>query len=101
MRRILSLVIGIPLCVLVVALAVANRRLVTLSLDPFSADAPAMAVNLPLFVIIFGALIVGVILGGCVAWFGQVQARRDARRARKVAPALKSGPALPAPVRRA
>ncbi len=101
MRRILSLVIGIPLCVLVVALAVANRRLVTLSLDPFSADAPAMAVNLPLFVIIFGALIVGVILGGCVAWLGQGQARRDARRARKVAPEPKAGPALPAPVRRA
>lgn len=100
MRRILSLVIGIPLCVLVVALAVANRRLVTLSLDPFSADAPVMAVNLPLFVIIFGALIVGVILGGCVAWFGQGQARRDARRARKVAPVPKPGPALPAPVRR-
>ncbi|WP_247657749.1 lipopolysaccharide assembly protein LapA domain-containing protein [Aquabacter sp. L1I39] len=100
MRRILSLVIGLPLCIVVVALAVANRRMVMLSLDPFSANAPVVSVNLPLFVIIFGALILGVILGGCVAWFGQGQARRDARRARKVAPEPKAGPALPAPVRR-
>lgn len=99
-RRFLTLLIGFPLCVLMVALAVANRRVVLVSLDPFNAEAPVFSAHLPLFVVVFGAMIVGVILGGAVAWLGQGRARRDARRARRLAPEPKPGPALPAPVRR-
>ncbi|MEP9380251.1 lipopolysaccharide assembly protein LapA domain-containing protein [Aquabacter sp. CN5-332] len=101
MRRVLSLIIGIPVCVLVVALAVANRRLVTLSFNPFSPDTGALSVSVPLFAVIFAALILGVVLGGAVAWFGQGRFRREARRARRIVPPpAPSGPALPAPVRR-
>ncbi len=101
MRRVLSLLIGIPLCIVIVALAVANRRLVTLSFDPFNPDTSALAVHVPLFALIFATLILGVILGGSVAWFGQGRVRREARRARRIVPPpAPRGPALPAPVRR-
>lgn len=102
MRRLLSLIIGIPLCILVVALAVANRRLVPLSFNPFSPEGTGFSVNVPLFAVIFAALITGVILGGVAVWFGQGHFRREARHARQVIPsaAPKKGPALPAPVRR-
>lgn len=103
MRRFLSLLIGIPACILVVALAVANRKMVTLSLDPFNPETPALALSAPLFAVVFAALIVGVIIGGLVAWMGQGRFRREARRSRRVNPSqpVSSAPALPAPVRRA
>lgn len=103
MKRVLSVVIGLPLCILVVALAVANRRSVPVSLDPLSPDTSALTVQVPLFLIMFGMLIVGVILGGAVSWLGQGRFRREARRARKVAPPPSEAvraPGLPAPVRR-
>ena len=51
LRKILSAVILVPLLVIFVAFAVANRQTVTVSFDPFSSTAqPAYAVTLPLFV---------------------------------------------------
>ena len=83
MARLLSILIGLPLSILAVALAVANRKSVTLSLDPFSPDAPALSVTLPLFAIVFGALILGVLAGGMVVWLRQGRYRREARKARR------------------
>ncbi|QRG08361.1 DUF1049 domain-containing protein [Xanthobacter dioxanivorans] len=84
MGRLASILIGLPLSILAVALAVANRKAVTLSLDPFSPDAPALAVTLPLFAVVFGALILGVVAGGTVTWLRQGRFRREARRARRI-----------------
>jgi uncharacterized integral membrane protein len=80
LRRILTAIIVIPLLVVVVGFAVANRQAVTVSFDPFSAAQPAYAVTLPLFVIIFVLLILGVIIGGLAAWLRQSSWRRSARR---------------------
>ena len=79
-RRIISAVIVIPLLIVVVGFAVANRQAVTVSFDPFSSAEPAYAVTLPLFVIIFVLLIIGVIIGGVAAWMRQSAWRRSARR---------------------
>ena len=79
-RRTLSAVILIPLMVVVVAFAVANRQSVIVSFDPFSSAAPAYAVTLPLFIVLFIMLIVGVIVGGAAVWFGQRRIRRARRR---------------------
>ena len=79
-RRTISAVVLIPLMVVVVAFAVANRQAVTVSFDPFSAAAPAYAVTLPLFIVLFIMLIVGVIVGGAAVWFGQRRIRRARRR---------------------
>jgi hypothetical protein len=59
---------------------VANRQSVTVSFDPFSTTSPAYAVTLPLFVLIVVLIILGVLIGGIVAWVGQARWRRTARR---------------------
>jgi uncharacterized integral membrane protein len=79
MRRVLAWLIGLPVAILLILLAVANRQAVTLSLDPFSADVPAYSVTLPLFGVIFLALLVGIVIGGTATWFGQGRWRRAAR----------------------
>jgi uncharacterized integral membrane protein len=84
--------------IVLVLFAIANRGLVAVSVDPFGGDA-ALSARLPLFIIVFGAVIVGIVLGGLAARLGgrrrtrQLQAelrRRDeeARRAAATAPQL-------------
>jgi uncharacterized integral membrane protein len=80
LRRIVSAIILIPLMVIVVGFAVANRQVVTLSFDPFSSTSPAYAVTLPLFIVVFALVIIGVIAGGTAVWFGQRRIRRARRR---------------------
>jgi len=79
-RRIISTLILVPLAVVIIAFAVANRQWVTVSFDPFSSTSPAYAATLPLFAIIFVALILGVVIGGAVVWIGQAKWRRTARK---------------------
>jgi uncharacterized integral membrane protein len=79
LRKVLTIVIVVPLAVLIVAFTVANRQLVTVSFDPFSSADPAYAAKLPLFVLIFALTILGVIIGGIAAWLRQASWRRTAR----------------------
>ncbi|MGA7805477.1 lipopolysaccharide assembly protein LapA domain-containing protein, partial [Bradyrhizobium sp.] len=79
MRKFFSALIVIPLGLILVVFAVANRHFVTLSFDPFNSADPAVAVSLPLFVLIIAAAILGVVAGGCATWFGQRRWRRAAR----------------------
>ena len=79
LRKVLTIVIVVPLAVLIVAFAVANRQAVTVSFDPFSAANPAYAAKLPLFVLIFALVILGVIVGGVATWLRQASWRRTAR----------------------
>ncbi len=80
LRRVVAAVILIPLAIVIIAFAVANRQIVTVSLDPFSTAAPAASVTLPLFALIIVLLIIGVIIGGIAAWLRQSRWRRTARR---------------------
>ena len=57
-------VIGVPAAVVAVVVAVANRQSVIFSLDPFAQTSPALALRLPLFVLVFVVLGLGVVLGG-------------------------------------
>ena len=79
-RKIVTAVIVVPLAVIIIAFAVANRQWVTVSFDPFSSASPAYAANLPLFALIFVMLIIGVIVGGVAAWLRQSKWRRSVRR---------------------
>jgi hypothetical protein len=79
MRRFLFFVILLPLGLIAVALSVANRETVTLSLDPMGLLGRGWAVSLPMFVLLFGTLAVGVIIGGVAAWLGQSKWRYAAR----------------------
>lgn len=83
MRKVLAWIILAPLATIALLFAVANRQLVTISLDPFSIDAPAYAVELPAFLVMFVALILGVIIGGTAVWFGKLRWQMAAHRAEK------------------
>lgn len=83
MRQFFKALILLPVAIVVVLLAVANRTPVTVSLDPFSREAPEISFVLPLFAVVFAAVILGVVIGGAAAWLAQGRnrkARRDYRR---------------------
>ena len=80
LRKIFNAVVILPLAILFVVFAVANRHIVTLSFDPFSSSDPALGVSLPLFVVIIVVAMFGVVAGGIATWFGQRHWRRAARQ---------------------
>ncbi|MCB8819478.1 lipopolysaccharide assembly protein LapA domain-containing protein [Microvirga rosea] len=83
MIRFLKALVLLPVAILIVLLAVANREAVTLSLDPFSRDVPEFATQLPLFAIIFASVMVGVVIGGTATWLAQGKHRRARRQFRR------------------
>ena len=80
LRRIVWLAIVVPVALLLVTLAVANRHSVRLVLDPFRPADPIVFVNLPFYVYLLGAVLVGVAIGGAATWLTQARWRRSARR---------------------
>jgi len=84
-RKVLSLVVFLPLGVLLVVLAVANRAPVTLALNPFNPADQALCVSAPFFVFLIIAVMAGVLLGGIVTWFSQGKHRKTARNQSRVA----------------
>ncbi|MBR0898453.1 LapA family protein [Bradyrhizobium tropiciagri] len=80
MRKFFTAVVVIPLGLIFVIFAVANRHWVTVSFDPFNSVTPTIAVTLPLFVVIIASAILGVIAGGIATWFRQGRWRRAARQ---------------------
>ena len=83
LRRILLVVVIVPIAIVLVALAVANRGAVPFTLDPFDPGNPALTIQLPLFVMLFLALIVGMIVGGLATWLRQGRYRKEARVQRR------------------
>ena len=81
MRKFLTAVIVIPLAILIVMFAVANRQMVTVAFDPFSSADPAFAPRMPLFILVFILIGIGVLVGGGAAWLRQHKWRVRARRA--------------------
>jgi len=115
MRKFFTALVVIPLGILFIVFAVANRHSVTVSFDPFDAVNPSIAVTMPLFVVIIVVAILGVAAGGSATWFRQRRWRRasrqheaEARRARaeiadlRTAAAVSRGgvPQLAAPAQR-
>lgn len=80
MRKFFSALVIIPLAIVFIVFAVANRHLVTVSFDPFNSSDPAVGATLPLFAVIILSAILGVIAGGMATWFTQGRWRRAARQ---------------------
>ena len=80
MRKFVTALVVIPLGLIFIIFAVANRHWVTVSFDPFNSTTPMIAVTLPLFVVIIASAILGVIAGGMTTWFRQGRWRRAARQ---------------------
>jgi uncharacterized integral membrane protein len=80
MRKFFTAVVVIPLGVIFVVFAVANRHFVTVSFDPFNSTDPSISVRLPLFIVIIAMAMIGVVAGSSMTWFRQRRWRRAARQ---------------------
>ncbi len=78
-RRLVTLIILVPLAVILIALSVANRMSVTVTFDPFNPGNPALSYTAPLFIWLFATLLVGLVIGGAVTWLAQGKHRKQVR----------------------
>jgi len=70
--RLLVLFVALVICV---SLAISNRGTVAVGLEPLP-----FVLNVPMFAVIFGAMFVGVIVGGFGMWLRDGAVRQRARR---------------------
>lgn len=111
-NRLLLIAVFVPLAIVLVALAVANRGATPFTLDPFNPGNPGLTWQMPLFVLLFAAIAVGMIVGSLATWVRQGRYRKLARqrgqeaealrqaaasRTPAATPAAPAGPALPRP----
>lgn len=84
-KRVVGWVVLVPLCAALIVFALANRQLVVINLNPLAPPEAiaATGVGVPMFIVLFVALLVGVVLGGIAAWFAQGPHRRDERHYRR------------------
>jgi hypothetical protein len=74
--KISTLLVVVPVIAFAAVVAVANRAAVTFSLDPFSSDAPSLALSMPLFLLVFLTFFLGVVVGGITVWWRRAVASR-------------------------
>lgn len=79
-----------PLGIIVVALAVANRQIIVVSIPPQVGDAPLYSFSLPLFALLFATLFVGMLLGSFATWLSQARHRKQARQNKQQADKMTS-----------
>lgn len=79
LKKIVNLVVLLPLGVVLIVLAVANRQIVTLALNPFRPQDSVLAVSAPFFLFLFVALLLGMVLGSGLTWWTQGKYRKQAR----------------------
>lgn len=91
-KRLFAWMIGLPVGLLAILLSVANRNPVVFSLDPLSPDDPAVAFEVPLYVLLFAAGFVGLVIGWLVGWGGQAELRRELKARRRE---MRSGATAP------
>jgi uncharacterized integral membrane protein len=97
LNRLLLIVVFVPMAIVLVALAVANREPVALTFDPFHPGNPALTLHLPLFVFLFVALLVGVLIGSAATWFKQGRFRKLARQREQEVRSLRDATVRSAP----
>ncbi len=76
MKRLLALLILVPVGIIIITMALANRQWVDLSLPPELGYAP---LPVPLFALLFATLLLGMFLGGLITWLKQGKHRKLAR----------------------
>ena len=97
--RLSTWVVLVPALVVGVSLGVANRARVMVGFDPFDAADPILAVEAPLFLVMFVCLLLGILVGGLVAWWAGAPVRRQVRlHAREMRRLQEAMPASAAPV---
>jgi uncharacterized integral membrane protein len=83
MRTLFRLIVIVPIAIILLMFAFANRHLVTVSFDPFAGnDVAGPSITAPLFILLILAVGAGVVLGGVASWFKQAKLKRALREAR-------------------
>ena len=83
-KRFIGWFVLVPISAVLIVFALANRHLVNIRFDPLSPDNPLIpGLDIPLFIVIFAMLMLGVLLGGAAVWFTQGKKRRETRKAQK------------------
>jgi uncharacterized integral membrane protein len=90
MLRVVKFLFLLPIGTALVIFGVANRSAVTVLLEPFSPAGEALSLSVPLYVVFFAALAMGVVLGSLATWFSQGRYRKAGREARREAERLAS-----------
>ena len=89
MKKLLAFILLLPVAVFVIAFAIANRHSVPVSFDPTTTVtgevAPAVLFTPPVWMLLFGVLVLGVVIGGVAAWASGHRYRREARQKRREA----------------
>ena len=87
--RILRLILVVLIAAPVIAFAVGNRQVEKFQLWPYEID-------LPIFMVVFGALLAGLVLGALVTWMASIGPRRriraETKKLRAELAALKAAP---------
>ena len=81
-KRTVNWIVGLPVAIVAIAFAVANREWIRVSFDPFSRTTPFATMFMPLWALFFVGIFFGMIAGWIACWFAQGKWRRAAKEAR-------------------
>ena len=89
-NKIVGWLVLVPLCIVLIAFALANRQFVIVNFNPFVPveQLATPGYGVPLFIVLYVVLLIGVLLGGVATWFAQGQHRQRERHWRREANAL-------------
>ncbi len=84
MKSILRIIVFVPLALIILFFAMANRGFVRIGLDPFATpnDGSGPSFDAPIFLVVLASMAIGVLAGGASSWLGHLPLRRAARMAR-------------------
>ena len=100
LRRIVGWVVLVPLCVVLIVFALANRQLVVVNFNPLvpSEALTTPGVGVPLFLVLFTVLLFGVVVAQGQQRRDERNYRRETERLNREVNAMRRSPALPATV---
>lgn len=79
MWRIIKFLILLPVIIVIVGVSMANRTLVSLYLIPQEIYASEPLVHVPLYLIMLGCVVIGILLGGISSWLAHSKTREQKR----------------------
>ena len=90
LKKLITVFVTLPVAIVLIVLSVANRGSAPLTLDPFNPGNPALTFELPLFILLFIALMTGVVIGGVATWLKQGRYRKTARHEKSRAETIRA-----------
>jgi len=86
-NKIVGWVVLVPICLGLVIFALANRQFVVINFNPFASGTVTAepGYGVPMFVVLYVVLLIGVLAGGIATWFAQAHHRRRERHWRREA----------------